>query len=147
MTPARRPLLDIRERLNGSVVIKRYPFETIFNAEEWKELCEYCAIHTNAPGPEYKFTCWKGDCKLHDDCIHSYGQEYPPCVDACAMQAAKAAREQDQKQWQKLEDYINANSPWLPGTDDRVTDARKLIAEVRSLRHQQEAEQPKEGWR
>ena len=109
----------------------------------------YDATHTNAPvpEPEYKFTCWKGDCKLHDDCIHSYGQEYPPCVDACAMQAAKAERERDQKQWQKLEDYINANSPWLPGTDDRVTDARKLIAEVRSLRHQQEAEQPKEGWR
>lgn len=41
-------LLDIRERPNGSVVVKRYPFESVFDKDEWKELCEYCASHSSA---------------------------------------------------------------------------------------------------
>lgn len=66
-----------------------------------------CATHTPAaPATESKFTCWRGDCKLHDDCIHSYGQEYPPCVDACAMQARKAEREQV---LDILEEFLNSD--------------------------------------
>ena len=34
----------------------------------------------------------------------------------------------------KIDDYINTHAPWLAGTDDRVVDARKLIAFTRSLR-------------
>jgi hypothetical protein len=47
--------------------------------------------HTPAPAAPVDFTCWRGDCKLHDDCIHSYDQEYPPCVDAAVQQAARTA--------------------------------------------------------
>jgi len=48
--PQREPLLDIRHRPNGDVVIKRYPFETVFHEDEWKELSEYCSSrpHTNS---------------------------------------------------------------------------------------------------
>ena len=99
---------------------------------------EYQYPHTSAPAPEPNLN--QKMAKQLREASHMYRQ-------GLKAEAAKAAREQGQKQWQKLEDYINANSPWMPGTDDRVTDARKLIAKVRSLRHQQEAEQPKEGRR
>jgi len=46
------PLLDIRERPNGSVVIKRYPFETVFNSDEVKELEEYFSTRPNTTAPE-----------------------------------------------------------------------------------------------
>ena len=88
--------------------------------------------HTHAAPatePDYEGDC--DTCRFVKECTPLY---LPPCYNGDAIRAAKAEREQDQKQWQKLEDYIDANSPWIPGTDDRVTDARKLIAEVRSLR-------------
>jgi len=95
-----------------------------------------CASHsaahtpaTPAKEPDYEGDC--DTCRFVKECTPLY---LPPCYNGDAIRAAKAEREQDQKQWQKLEDYIDANSPWIPGTDDRVTDARKLIAEVRSLR-------------
>lgn len=34
----------------------------------------------------------------------------------------------------KIEHYVNQNSPWLPGTDDRIMDARKFMAFAKSLR-------------
>jgi hypothetical protein len=40
-------LLDIRHRPDGTVVIKRHPFETVLNMDEWKELSEYCATHSS----------------------------------------------------------------------------------------------------
>ena len=48
-------LLDIRERPNGSVVIKRYPFETVFNSDEVKELEEYFHTRPHTPAPELTF--------------------------------------------------------------------------------------------
>lgn len=77
-----------------------------------------------APAAESKFTCWRGDCKLHDDCIHSYSQEYPPCVDACAMQARKAEREQV---LDVLEEFLNS--------DDHLSIFKWEVREqIRSLR-------------
>jgi hypothetical protein len=54
MTPHPQPLLDIRHHPDGSVVIKRYPFETFFNMDEWKELSEYCVIHSSHPSDREK---------------------------------------------------------------------------------------------
>jgi hypothetical protein len=44
-------MLDIQHRPNGDVVISRYPFETVFHEDEWKELSEYCLarLHTQTP--------------------------------------------------------------------------------------------------
>jgi hypothetical protein len=40
--------------------------------------------------------------------------------------------------WEKvlkdIGDYIEDNSPWIPGTDERVTDSRKLMAHLKFLR-------------
>lgn len=83
--------------------------------------------HTSAPAPARDMVPKEWTCPYAILCRNCKSSEL-------ADAAAKAAREQDQKRWQKLEDYIDANSPWVQGTDDRVTDARKLIAEVRSLR-------------
>ena len=44
-----KKLLDIRHRPNGGVVINRYPFETVFNNDEWEEFVSYCTSHSSAP--------------------------------------------------------------------------------------------------
>jgi hypothetical protein len=49
MTLASQPLLDIRHRPNGDVVI--YPPGAVYHEDQWKELCEYCSAHTSAPEP------------------------------------------------------------------------------------------------
>jgi len=55
---------------------------------------------------------------------------------------ATIARKAREEFAQKIEDYIDKHSPWEPGTDNRITDARALIAFVRSLRsHPQNSEQ------
>lgn len=47
---------------------------------------------------------------------------------------ADAAKQERERVLDELEGYVNKNAPWLRGTDDRVTDARKLVAKIRQLR-------------
>jgi hypothetical protein len=51
--PQQESLLDIRERPNGNIVIKRYPFETVFNSDEVKELEDYFRSRPHTPAAEY----------------------------------------------------------------------------------------------
>lgn len=48
--------------------------------------------------------------------------------------AAHARADERKRVLDKIENHICNNSPWVPGTDERVTDARKMIAFARSLR-------------
>jgi hypothetical protein len=91
-----------REQLVDGVDLKAiedYIYSTMNHTPEWKRaeqayqniLTARSRPHTPAPAAPVDFTCWRGDCKLHDDCIHSYGQEYPPCVDAAVQQVAHTA--------------------------------------------------------
>ena len=77
MTPQPQQHLDIRERPNGHLVIKRYPFETVFNVDEVKELEIYFRSRPHASTPKFAKDCMCNkyanctDCQQHDTAIRN----------------------------------------------------------------------------
>ena len=77
MTPQPQQHLDIRERPNGHLVIKRYPFETVFNVDEVKELEIYFRSRPHTITQKFTKDCMCDkytnctDCQQHDTTIRN----------------------------------------------------------------------------
>jgi len=56
------------------------------------------------------------------------------CEECFYGQTSEAAAKAREDVLNKIENYVGNNAPWMSGTDDRITDARKLVAFIRSLR-------------